>query len=83
MATGSKNNFCHFQSSLRLCDAEKYLSYLFLFLVISWTFYNMVFHKPVLFVLGQKKWAGWLIQKSDLVRTSSAKIKSCLNGTEC
>jgi len=25
----------------------------------------MVFHKSSLFVLGQKKWAGWLIEKSD------------------
>ena len=38
-----------------------------------WPFYNMVFHKSVLLVSGQKKWAGWLIKKLDPARALRAK----------
>ena len=31
----------------------------------SWPFYDMVFHKSVQFVSRQKKWADWVIQKSE------------------
>ena len=33
----------------------------------------MVFHKSVLFVSGQKKWAGWVIKESDPARALSVK----------
>ena len=39
----------------------RYFSWLY-----PWPFYDMVFHKWYLFVSGQRKWAEWLCQKSDL-----------------
>lgn len=41
--------------------------------VDTWPLYNMVFYKLVLFVLGKKKSAGWVIKKSDPAWALNAK----------
>ena len=46
------NKFLAFESSMQMAE--------------PWAFYNMVLYKSVLIILGEKEWAGWLIQKSDL-----------------
>ena len=46
--------------------------------ISPWPFYNMVFHKSILFLSGQKKLARWLIKKLNPAGALSAKIRSCL-----
>ena len=45
---------------------------------LRWSKFLIFSYLNPLTVTGQKVWAGWLIQKSDLARASNAKIRSSL-----